>query len=294
MVTLKDVHPTVFSEFLKGNFVVKKTIRRFSAIAIDHAHEQNNASVKDDGGAVGLTENPAALRRWMVSGPEMARLIGEFEVATETRRTHNLRHHEESKHVQLAFARDVKSLANTIEEMRNPFTENSSDLLVLDSRDLADPAVINTVRKIEKLGQEQYDTYVIDRLVNQTKPISAPIKKNNLPLFNRLPIREKTKSQLQLTSLKNDCSLFSRLYVASQVRGGNLDDFFEHENHAYPPALSQNGKLRLGTKSDLVRCLEDLVASQEDATNPNVQVIILDGSVIVNMLRPASAKTFSD
>ena len=129
MVTLKDVHPTVFSEFIKGNFVVKKTIRRFSAIAIDHAHEQNNASVKDDGGAVCLTENPAALRRWMVSGPETARLIGEFEAATETRRTHNLRHHEESKHVQLAFARDVKSLANTIEEMINPFTENSSDLL---------------------------------------------------------------------------------------------------------------------------------------------------------------------
>ena len=72
MVTLKDVHPTVFAEFMKGNFVVKKTERRFSVIAIDQAHEQNNASVIDDGGAVGLTENPAALRRWMVSGPEMA------------------------------------------------------------------------------------------------------------------------------------------------------------------------------------------------------------------------------
>ena len=125
--------------------------------------------------------------------------------------------------------------------MRNPSSENTSDLLVLDSRDLVNPAVINTVRKIEKLGQKQYDTYVSDQLVNETKPISAAIKKNNLPLFNRLPIREKTKSQLQLTSLKNDCSLFSRLYVASQVRGGNLEDFFELENQAYPPALSQNG-----------------------------------------------------
>ena len=119
--------------------------------------------------------------------------------------------------------------------MRNPSSENTSDLLVLDSRAIVNPAVINTVRKIEKLRQEQYDTYVSDQLVNETKPISAAIKKNNLPLFNRLPIREKTKSQLQLTSLKNDCSLFSRLYVASQVRGGNLD-FFELENQAYPPA----------------------------------------------------------
>ena len=55
-----------------------------SALAIDQAHEQNNASVKDDGGAVGLTENPAALRRWMVSGPEMARVIAEFQATSET------------------------------------------------------------------------------------------------------------------------------------------------------------------------------------------------------------------
>ena len=55
----------------------------FSGIAVDQAHEQNNASVKGGGGAVGLTENPAALRRWMVSGPEMARLIEEFEVSTK-------------------------------------------------------------------------------------------------------------------------------------------------------------------------------------------------------------------
>ena len=67
MVALRDIHPTAFSEFVNGKFVVKKTTRRFSAISIDQAHEQNNALVKGDGGAVGLTENPAALHRWMVS-----------------------------------------------------------------------------------------------------------------------------------------------------------------------------------------------------------------------------------
>ena len=75
IVTLKVVHPKVFAGFLKGNFVVKKTAHRFSAIAIDQGHEQNNAAVKDDGGAVGLSETPAALKCWMVSGPEMARVI---------------------------------------------------------------------------------------------------------------------------------------------------------------------------------------------------------------------------
>ena len=149
----------------------------FSGIAIDLAHEQNNASVKDDGGAVGLTENPAALRSWMVSGPEMARLIGEFEVSTKKRNKTDFRHHEQRKHAQMTFGRDITSLTDVIKEMGNPFAENSKDLLVLDSRDLADPAVIDTLRQIKSIGQEQYDTYVNERLVNQTKPITDPIKK---------------------------------------------------------------------------------------------------------------------
>ena len=31
-------------------------------------------------GAIGLTENPAALLRWMVSGPEIVALIDQFEL----------------------------------------------------------------------------------------------------------------------------------------------------------------------------------------------------------------------
>ena len=46
LVTLKYRHPDVYSEFLKGNFTVKKTARPFSADAIDQAHEQNDAAVK--------------------------------------------------------------------------------------------------------------------------------------------------------------------------------------------------------------------------------------------------------
>ena len=85
------------------------------------------------------------------------------------------------------------------------------------------PLLILFVKLRNCMGQEQYDIYVGERLVNQTKSVWEPIKKNNLALFSRPPIREKTKSQLQPASLKNDCSLFSRLYVASQVRNGNLD-----------------------------------------------------------------------
>ncbi|KAG0710519.1 hypothetical protein GWK47_022642 [Chionoecetes opilio] len=132
--------------------------RAFSAVTIDQAHEQNNTSVKGDGGAVGLTENPAALRRWMLSGPEMARLIQEFEGSTEKRQDTDGRHHEQKRHAQMAFAQDVRSLSRVMEEVGNPFAEYSSDLLVLNSRDVVNTAVADTVRQMEKLGLEQYET----------------------------------------------------------------------------------------------------------------------------------------
>ena len=79
------------------------------------------------------------------------------------------------------------------------------------------------------------------------------------------------------------------LYIVSQIRSGDLDQFFQHENQAYPPALSQMGKLRIGTKSDLVGFLE-----QDLSPTPIVQVVLLDGAAIVNMLRSGFANTFSD
>ncbi len=78
MAELPTKHPEVAKNFNAGNFTVQKTKRVFSTITIDQAHEQNNAYIKGDGGAVGLTDNPRALRRWMVSGPEVARVIEEF------------------------------------------------------------------------------------------------------------------------------------------------------------------------------------------------------------------------
>ena len=98
MMTLQEQHPDTAIQFSQGGFFVHKTKRLFSSIAIDQAHEQNNKVVKGDGGAIRFLQNPKALLRWMVAGPELARVIGEFEDycldggSGKTTRT-NLKHH---------------------------------------------------------------------------------------------------------------------------------------------------------------------------------------------------------
>ncbi len=271
MVSLKECHPAIYAEFMKGNFVVKKSKHAFSSIAIDQVHEQNNAHVKGAGGAIGLTENAAALRRWMVSGPEMARVIEEFEGSIKKMQDIDCHHHEQKQHKQTAFAQEVKALTSVIEEMGNPFCETSNDLLVLDSRNIVDSAVADTVFRMEKFDLDKYEMYVNERLVNQTVSVFDPIKQSNLHLFSRPPVKAQSSKQIQLSSLKSNCSLFSRLYIASQTRNGDWDTFFSHENQTYPPSLSQMGMLRTGNKSDLLRCLQDLAPVNEAVSSPTVQ-----------------------
>jgi len=76
--------------------------------------------------------------------------------------------------------------------------------------------------------------------------------------------------------------MFSRLYVS----------FFQHEIQAWPPALSDRRRLRLGTKSDLLTCLEDLCLRQ--IKSADATCVVLDGATIIQMTKPAAANTFDE
>ena len=99
MGSLSTIKPEAAMEFMNGNFAVRKTNRVLSSMALDQAHQQNNATIKSDGGAVRLTQSPEALRRWVVAGPKQVRMTTEFEASLE--RKHNkpldTSHHEQSK-----------------------------------------------------------------------------------------------------------------------------------------------------------------------------------------------------
>jgi hypothetical protein len=180
-------------------------------------------------------------------------------------------HHEQVPSVQNAFAKDVSNLVNEINDMGNPFEEDSNDLLVLDTKDIMPNCVIEAVKTAKQNGECQYATYVEERLNKCSKAITDTIKKTNLPLFGTTE-NPSGKANTKMSSLKNDCNLFSRLYIACQSRLGNLEEFFKHENQACPPSLANGNHLRSGQKSDLLSCLEEGVTVR----SPQFEVIILD------------------
>ncbi|KAG1692634.1 Lysosome membrane protein 2 [Nymphon striatum] len=234
MAELTTKHPDVAKKFKESHFTVQKTQRAFSSIPIDQAHEQNNACIKGDGGAVGLTDNPSALRRWMVAGPEVVRVIEEFQDVGQhcRQKKADTRHHDQTPSVQTSFVKDVRSLVDVIEEMGNSFEEESQDVVKLDTKEIAGPAAVETVMNAKRIGQEQFEAFTKECLFDRTKAVYDPIHRNNLKVFRTSTPRNQSKGQQQLVSVKNDRELFARLYIGCQARGGNLEQFFCHENQA--------------------------------------------------------------
>ena len=168
---------------------------------------------------------------------------------------------------------------------------NGSQLYLIDTKEVFGDESVEAVRHIERIGQEQYENYLTTRL-NGDQPISDPIKKNKFLIFNKRPVRQISKESQKVSHLKNDCALFSCLYIACQTCKGNLEEFFRHANQSYPPSLSQNGFLRSGKKADPLSCLESEADTQRHV--PECDCIILDGAVTVNIIRPTGCKTFFD
>ena len=69
-----------------------------------------------------------------------------------------------------------------IEELGNPFEEESTDL-VLDSKEIADHAAVETVKNIQRISQEQFQAFVKERLIERSKATDDVIHRNKFKLF---------------------------------------------------------------------------------------------------------------
>ena len=128
---------------------------RFSALSIDQVQKLENAKVKDNGGAICITENTNAFESWMMAGPEQARLLSEFEKQYLPELGINYNHHEEYHGAQVVFHRQVSNLIAVFGGYENPFDICCPDLLVLNTHCCLNRSVIFTVREIETMGSKQ-------------------------------------------------------------------------------------------------------------------------------------------
>ena len=67
----------------------------------------------------------------------------------------NSRYHKQTMCTQKSFHKKVKSFSDVVKEMGNPFLEESANLLVIDRKNVADPALASTICTLHQRGKYQ-------------------------------------------------------------------------------------------------------------------------------------------
>ena len=136
---------------------------------------------------MGLNESPTAFQRWIVSGSEFARLLGEFQVQylveNDPDAEKSLKHHESGNSAKETFRMQVLKLADAIKGLGNPFQGDVEELMNIGTGNCASQEVVKALRSMESLGQKQYKNFVKTVIEDRTVSIHDTIKKNSLPLF---------------------------------------------------------------------------------------------------------------
>ena len=225
----------------------------------------------------------------MVAGPAIAQIIAQYEEASVLRDVfEKTNHHEQTPACQKSFLGMVQRLTTTLEEMGNPFQEESGELLSLDTKTIASSCNAAKIATHISHGNSSFKAFLESLRQKDTSSFYSPIKKTKMDFF----LQEKITTVVKEKVLKEDCQLFSKLFISSQMRECNLQEFFRHENQSFPASLSDGGRLHVCQKSQLAAILVDKVTLPN--TEPTADVIVVDGSALVNAVQPRNSKTFAE
>ena len=145
-----------------------------------------------------------------------------------------------SKIFKKNFHKKAKDLYNKICEHGNPFAIDHESLLKLDTQEIFDPTVEQTIRNLESKGTEQYNQFVSERLETGNKSIHDVLPKNSNPLMST-PLKKlgsSTSAGNKLKAMKLNSTVFSQLVALLQSRPVSLQKLFSFELHFFPPAIS--------------------------------------------------------
>ena len=125
--------------------------------------------------------------------------------------------------------------------------ESGPDLITLDTKEVMNEESAQGFSMLLRKKNKEHNSYVTDHLIDGNVAITDTIKRNIVPMFAK-PVESENNSN-KVSMVKRDVSLVTQLLV-------DLEELFHHENQKESPALSDQGKLTLGKKSDILTCLE--------------------------------------
>ena len=216
MKNLENTAPKVYAEFMNGNFVVKRSKRRFNQIPADQSTEWINKTCKMQNGIIGITQNDQARDRFCVTWSERS------QISEDARHLFGLEDDDEEESSFTRFdslasprVRDADDVAKLFQQLNKydvfrvhaallgpAFDEDDGvaidiPLVSLATKDIAPSDVVTDHLTAEDRGKQHLVSNVQQRLIDGSVRFHDSIKR----IFQKL-LGICTKQQYQPSNMK--------------------------------------------------------------------------------------------
>ena len=252
MKQLEAKAPGMYSALSQGCFVARRSAGSHNAVSPDMLLEQTyNADAKEESGLDGITDNPAARTKWVLTKPVTAAASAELKNMLGSSSSNASAPHESGP---ACVMRDIKFVENVMALVKkNPFSEMGSSVLmnVVDGTH-ADTKVQHDLTNIKEAEQKK-----LDETIGTVLPKTS---KMALHTFHSQTSQKKKQKQPSPAN-SSECNALQRItqLLASGQEVDVVDMIGNYECSKYPPAIfAEDGSMRSqGTKSTLVNVLKE-------------------------------------
>ena len=165
-------------------FRIQKGDGLFTAIGRDHAGEQVNRELKTRGGLTGITHSENARAKRLLIDPILRLISGSMNEIGKARHEKRKEHRQLSKAHTKRQNRKIASLVGVFEKHGLDLTSLNVPLSNVVTGQAFDEKIAHDVTECEKIGEELYEAFLVDRLPEDSKnDVYAPLKKVSLKLF---------------------------------------------------------------------------------------------------------------
>jgi hypothetical protein len=283
MNKLEESHPTVYTKFLEGLFVLRRSDTYWAGIFSDLYIEQVlMGSVKSVGGLTrgrGFKESTSLI--WLLSMPACGEVHKAMQDVTGLSSPGET--HKDLTQARLKRdARDLQSIIDYLEE-RKPFTHNCKDLRSLSSGVIAEGSV--NVDSAETVGAAILLS--MEGLSVSKHKFTKKQQVNNLASSVYVSV-DGEKIQI------DPKQLYQRLLVAG-IGTIDLQILFQYELCSYPSSLFDTKLfMRLAVKSDLLNGLVKDVPACVTKELPIRVTYVLDGGALLQRLPWAKSTSYAN
>ena len=316
MKNLENTAPEVYAEFTNGNFVVKRSKRRFNQVPADQATEWIYKTCKMQNGIIGITRNDQARDRFCVTWSERS------QISEDTRHLFGLEDDEEessfTRFDSLASRRvqDADDVAKLFQQLNKydvfrvhaalldpAFAEDDGvaidiPLVLLATKDIAPSDVVSDLLTAEDRGKQHLVSNVQQRLIDGSVRFHDSIKKNFSKTFGDLYKTTVSTKQHEMKSVKADRKLIQRLLNAVTAgRPVEMDSIMKHELSTVPLSIAKvGGNLHSTSKAELIDILKGQINIPSDLPETDMKTcVLIDGHALIKALgKPNGCQTFGE